>query len=67
MIFKGFENSDSFHCLKVSVFKFAKSGGVLMVRLIVDQKAVDSNPIHGRWAEIFHIELGLKIRVSVLP
>ena len=37
-----------------------------MVSLIVDQKVVGSNPIHGLWAEVFHIELRLEIRVSVL-
>ena len=36
-----------------------------MVRLIVDEKVVDSNHIHGMWAEIFHIELELKICIGV--
>ena len=34
--------------------------------LIVDQEVVSSNSINCRWARIFHIELGLKIRVYVL-
>ena len=33
---------------------------------IVNREVVGSNHIHGRWAEVFHIELWPKIRFSVL-
>ena len=66
MIFKGFENPDWFHCLKLTAFKCARSDGVLMVRMIVKGKFVGSNPIHDRCADVFQIELRFKTRVSVL-
>ena len=61
-----FENPNWYHCLKFSAFIFASSGGVLMVRDIVDPEVVGSNPIHGKWAEVFHILFEFKIRVIVL-